>query len=79
MSTALLEKLEHEVTELDRDEKVILAQKLLENAMNQEETEQEKAWYDEAERRIAAIESGEMKTYPGPEAIDKLIAGIREK
>jgi len=79
MPTALLEKLEYEAIELDRDEKVILAQELLASVMAQEETEQEKAWYDEAERRIAEIESGQMKTYPGPEAIDKLIAGIRDK
>ena len=38
MPTALLEKLEHEAIELDRDEKVILAQELLASVMAQEET-----------------------------------------
>ncbi len=73
MPTALLEKLEHEALELDRDEKVIFAQKLLASTMAQEETEQEKAWYDEAERRLADYRAGRMKVHNGPEAMQKLI------
>ena len=78
MSVAF-KQIENQALNLDRNERMILAQELIQSTFDSEETEVEKAWYDEAERRLAAIEAGEMKTYPGPEAIDKLIARLSGK
>jgi len=78
MSVAFKE-IENQAFTLDRNERMILGQELIQSTFNSQETEQEKVWYDEAERRLAAIESGEMKTYPGPESIDKLISRISAK
>ncbi|MBN2640928.1 MAG: addiction module protein [Victivallales bacterium] len=73
------EQVKSDALQLDRDERMILGQKLLISAISQEETEQEKAWYDEAERRLADYEAGRMKVHNGPEAIDRLIAGIKNR
>jgi putative addiction module component (TIGR02574 family) len=73
MPTALLEKLEHDAIELDCDEKVIFAQHLYQSVLGVEETEQEKSWYDEAERRLADYKAGRMKGHDGPEALQRLI------
>ena len=78
MSVAFKE-IENQAFTLDRNERMILGQELIQSTFNSQETEQEKAWYDEAERRLVAIESGKMKTYPGPEAIDRLISRISGK
>jgi hypothetical protein len=78
MSVAFKE-IETQAFTLDRNERMILGQELIQSTLDSEETDQEKAWYDEAERRLAAIESGKMKTYPGPEVVDKLIARLSGK
>ena len=78
MSVAFKE-IENQALTLDRNERMILGQELIQSILDSEETEQEKAWYDEAERRLAAIESGKMKTYSGPEVVDKLIARLSGK
>ena len=78
MSVAFKE-IENQALNLDRNERMILAQELMQSTFDTEETQEEKAWYDEAERRLAAIETGKMKTYPGPETVDKLIARLSGK
>jgi putative addiction module component (TIGR02574 family) len=44
--------------------------------MTQEETEIEKAWYDEAERRLAAYKAGKVKTYPADQVINDAISKL---
>lgn len=70
------EQVESEALQLDRNERIILGQELLVSAISQEETEIEKAWYDEAERRLAAYKSGKLKTVPGEQAIDKILSRL---
>jgi putative addiction module component (TIGR02574 family) len=74
--TAAFEQLESEALKLDRNERIILGQELLVSAMTQEETEIEKAWYDEAERRLAAYKAGKVKTYPADQVINDAISKL---
>tara|TARA_B100000609_G_C17032456_1_gene339479 strand:- start:271 stop:501 length:231 start_codon:yes stop_codon:yes gene_type:complete len=74
--TAAFEQLESEALKLDRNERIILGQELLVSAMTQEETEIEKAWYDEAERRLAAYKAGKVQTYPADQVINDAISKL---
>jgi SMC interacting uncharacterized protein involved in chromosome segregation len=74
--TAAFEQLEAEAFKLDRNEQLILSQELLVHALFKEETEAEKAMYDEVEKRIAAYHAS-PKTIPGEKALDDILAGLR--
>ena len=70
------EQVEMEALQLNRNERIILGQELLASALLQEETDIEKAWYDEAEHRLAAYKAGTLKTVPGEHVINTLIAKL---
>ncbi len=73
--TTAFEQLESEALKLSRNERIILGQELLVSALTQEETEVEKAWYDEAERRWAAYKAS-PETIPGEQALDDILAEL---
>lgn len=74
MSTRL-EVLEAEALKLTDSERASLAQRLL--ASLDENTEVEEAWAAEVERRIAAVERGEVQDIPIAEAIATLRTGLK--
>lgn len=74
MSTRL-EVLENEALKLTISEHAVLAQWLL--ASLDADAEVEEAWAIEVERRIAAVERGEMTDIPMAEALATLRAGLR--
>jgi len=74
MSTHL-EVLEAEALKLTASERAALAQRLL--ASLDENTEVEEAWAAEVERRIAAVERGEVQDIPIAEALSTLRAGLK--
>ena len=74
MSTRL-EVLENEALKLTISERAALAQWLL--ASLDADAEVEEAWAIEVERRIAAVERGEMTDIPMVEALAALRAGLR--
>ena len=74
MSTRL-EVLENEALKLTISERAALTQWLL--ASLDADAEVEEAWAIEVERRIAAVERGEMTDIPMAEALATLRAGLR--
>ena len=74
MSTRL-EVLENEALKLTISERAALAQWLL--ASLDADAEVEEAWAIEVERRIAAVERGEMTDIPMAETLATLRAGLR--
>ena len=74
MSTRL-EVLEDEALKLTLSERAVLAQRLL--ASLDSDTEVDEAWATEVERRIAAVEHGEINDIPMAEALTVLRAGLR--
>ena len=74
MSTHL-EVLEAEALKLTASERAALAQRLL--ASLDEDAEVEEAWPAEVERRIAAVERGEVQDIPMAEALAALRAGLK--
>lgn len=73
--TAAFEQLEAEAFKLDRNEQLILSQELLVNALFKEETDIEKVWYDEAERRLKAYKAS-GKTIPGEQVLNNIISKL---
>ena len=69
-----LEILEERAMTLTVSERAALAQRLL--ASLDEDQELDDAWAAELDRRIAAIESGEMKTIPIAEALAQVRATL---
>jgi putative addiction module component (TIGR02574 family) len=68
------EQIEVEAQSLPRDERARLAETLI--ASLDEETEIERAWYDEAERRMAELDSGTVEGIPAEQvfaALDQLL------
>jgi len=74
MSTHL-EVLQAEALKLTASERAALAQRLL--ASLDEDAEVEEAWAAEVERRIAAVERGEVQDIPMAEALAALRAGLK--
>lgn len=74
MSTRL-EVLEAEALRLTDSERASLAQRLL--ASLDENAEVEEAWAAEVERRILAVERGEVQDIPIAEALATLRAGFK--
>ena len=66
-----IRKIEAEAFKLPVHERIILAQELLSESLSNE-SPTEKAWYDEAERRLAAFKSGRIKAISGKEIHRKL-------
>ena len=60
-----IEQLEVEAMSLPRRERARLAQRLI--ASLDEDEELERAWYDEAARRLVALESGKASELPADE------------
>ena len=69
-----LEILEERAMTLTVSERAALAQRLL--ASLDEDQELDDAWAAELDRRIAAVESGEMKTIPIAEALAQVRATL---
>ncbi len=66
-----LTQIETEVFKLPIRERVILAQELISDSLTKE-THIEKSWYDEAERRLAAHESGKIGSVSGIDAMKRI-------
>ncbi|MSR21208.1 MAG: addiction module antitoxin RelB [Gemmatimonadetes bacterium] len=62
-----IEQLEAEVLNLPQTERARLAQRLI--ASLDANAPLERAWYDEAERRLAAVESGGLPEFPADEVL----------
>jgi putative addiction module component (TIGR02574 family) len=65
-----IEQLEAEVLNLPQAERARLAQRLIASLDADEPLE--RAWYDEAERRLAAVESGRLPEIPADEVLAEL-------
>jgi len=65
-----IEELESALLKLPASERARLAERLL--ASLDEESELERAWYDEAERRLAEIQGGAVREVPADEVYRSL-------
>lgn len=65
-----IEQLEAEVLNLPQAERARLALRLIASLDADEPLE--RAWYDEAERRLAAVESGRLPEIPADEVLAEL-------
>lgn len=63
------ESLEREALRLPPEERARLAQELLESLESLSEPELERLWLDEAERRAAQIDRGEVDVIPGEQVM----------
>ena len=70
------EQLEVEAQKLPRDERARLAEALI--ASLDEEAEIERAWYDEAERRAAELDSGAVEGIPAEQVFAELDTIVNE-
>ena len=70
-----IDQLESEAPKLPHHERVRPAQRLL--ASFDEDAELEQVWHEEAERRLAKLESGEAAEIPADEVFASLSAGLR--
>ncbi len=70
------EQLEVEARGLPREERARLAQALISSL--DEESSLERAWFEEAERRAAELDSDTVKAIPAHEALAELDALLRE-
>jgi putative addiction module component (TIGR02574 family) len=64
------EHLESAVLQLPRAERARLAERLI--ASLDEDSEIERAWAEEIERRVADLRSGKVKPIPGEQVFDEL-------
>lgn len=73
--TAVAAKLANQILSLPCEDRIYLADKLLQslNAPSQEEIDRQ--WAEEAERRIDELDSGKVQTIPG----ERVFAEIRER
>lgn len=70
-----IDQLESEALKLPQHERARLAQRLISSL--DEDIEVEQAWYDEAERRLAELESGEGAEVPAEEVLESLDVGVK--
>ena len=77
MSAALLEKLEHDALQLDRNEMIILAEKLRDKAMDQEEAAIEREWIELSKARLEAFDRGEVESIDGEKVMAEAYARCR--
>ena len=74
-----LERLETEALKLGVRSRAHLARKLLESLDPPTETDHERAWYDEAERRERELDEGKTDTIPAREMLRRLRSEIGKK
>ena len=74
-----IEKIEAEVLELDEQDRARLVQRLLLSLepVAEDQAEVERAWIEEALRRDAEMESGEVEGLPGEEVFRRIRTGRR--
>ena len=70
-----IDQLERELLKLPPNERARLAQRLI-SSLDQE-SEVERAWYDEAERRLGELEAGMVREVPADEVFKTL--GLTEE
>ena len=74
-----LAEIEAEVLQLAPKSRAALARKLLESLGPATESENERAWYDEAERRMRALREGKIDTIPAREVLRRMRSEIKRK
>ena len=67
-----LERIETEALKLGVRSRAHLARKLLESLDPPTETDHERAWYDEAERRKRELDEGKVDTIPAREVFRRI-------
>ncbi|MCP4896406.1 MAG: addiction module protein [bacterium] len=72
-----LEALTQEALELPLDQRAQLAEKLLSSLDELTPTEVEQLWAQEAERRFAAYEAGEIESHPADEVHAEILKRIK--
>ena len=65
-----IEQLERELLELPAHERARLAERLL--ASLHDESDLERKWYDEADRRLSELKAGVVREVPGDEVFRRL-------
>lgn len=71
-----IDELENLLLQLPQQERARLAERLI--ASLDDESELEKTWYDEVERRLAEFESGQMESVSAEEVFSALQARLKE-
>ena len=71
-----IDELENLLLQLPQPERARLAERLI--ASLDDESELEKTWYDEVERRLAEFESGQMESVSAEEVFSALQARLKE-
>jgi putative addiction module component (TIGR02574 family) len=71
MSSVLM-RLTEEALALPEEERVVLAERIFDSLNGQERPEINRSWAEEAERRIAAYERGEIQGIPAEEVLRSL-------
>ena len=74
-----LEQIETEALKLGAKSRAALAQKLLETLEPATETDNERTWYDEAERREQELDEGKVDTIPARDVLRRLKSEIGRK
>jgi hypothetical protein len=74
-----LEQIETEALKLGARSRAALAQKLLKSLEPATETDNERAWYDEAERRERELDEGKIDTIPARDVLRRLKSEIGRK
>ena len=74
-----LERIEAEVLKLSARSRAALARKLLESLEPATETDHERAWYDEAERRERELDEGKVDTIPAREVLRRMKSEIGKR
>jgi len=66
-----IEQLETALLKLPLDERARLAERLI-LSLEEDESESEQAWYDEAERRLRELQAGTVREIPAEEVYRSL-------
>jgi hypothetical protein len=74
-----LKQIETEALKLGVRSRAALARKLLESLEPATETDNERAWYDEAERRERELDEGRVGTIPAREVLRRLKSEIGKR
>lgn len=72
------DKILKEALSLPADERASLVERLLQSLNLPTETEIARLWAEEAERRVAQLESGEVELIPGEQVFAKIRAKYRK-
>lgn len=70
--TTVAEKVVDEALSLPADARIGLVEKLLSSLNLPTQAEIDRLWAEEAERRVAQIDSGEVELIPGEKVFDKI-------